>query len=541
MSSLSTRRKAILAAIFILALTAFIAGYIYYGKIPSEKKIIGVIEVYGYIIFASDREVYLKAIETALRNESIAAVVVTVDSGGGLATTCEEIYSSLRKLSEKKPVVISISGIAASGGYYIALGGDYIIATSNSLVGNIGVISYTPPIVLPPEYILETGAFKYTGFSTREFPLVVKAIFSNFLEAVNESRGDKLNITYEELTSGKLFLGKQALELGLIDSIGSYFDALDKAAELAGIEEYEVVDLTRIAKKELGIAKSLSPGQELWVRYRKIPVELLANISRQRQEIFYIPPYMVEGDISIREALGIGGKALRQLSNITAINATNRVAIDLSHENFFFTPLMMEFLTKIIEGGDKVYFITQDNLVDVLEESPKALVIFTPFKNYERNEIEAIKRFVTNGGKLFLAHDPSVNLPTGINQVAQEFGIMFETGYLYNPRVNYGVYRNIVVEDFAESNITRGVERIVILTGTAVYGNATVIAYTSNDTYLSIYYRKDRYPVIVEKGSVLAIGDITSMMDQFLELGDNRKLLYNIIEWLRIPKKPRKD
>ncbi|RLE76333.1 MAG: hypothetical protein DRJ44_04255, partial [Thermoprotei archaeon] len=286
--------------VFILTITIVVliaAIGVYYRVKPSIKKpVIGVIEVEGYLLFSGDRKMYLRAIDTALKNDTIKAVVVRINSGGGLATVCEEIYGDLRKLSRVKPVVASIEGLAASGGYYIALGANYIYATPSSMIGNVGVIAYAPSIVLPTEEILETGAYKLAGFSVREFPLVLETIFQTFVDSVRESRGNRLRISIDKVSTGKLFIAAQAVEAGLIDDLGSYLDAIDKAASLANITEYEVVDLTKKAKIELQITAE-STGYWIWISHGKIPESIIANLSEMGYLIYYVPPYMVENPL----------------------------------------------------------------------------------------------------------------------------------------------------------------------------------------------------------------------------------------------------
>ncbi len=531
MNILKSRKKLAFAVIAIVLVATF--GVYYYFSLPKRKNLVGVIEIEGYMLFDSDRKLYLKSVELALENETIKAVVLRINSGGGLASICEEVYSGIKQLSEAKPVVAVVEGIAASGGYYVALGADYIYVTPSSFVGNVGVIAYAPPIVLPSELMLETGAYKYTGFSLREFPLVLDEIFKSFLGKVQESRGDKLKIPLEEVSTGKLFVGVEAVKAGLADELGSYLDAVEKAAELAGVEEYETVNLIEEAKISLGITLT---GYEVWKDKGKVPLSLIANISGLGFRIFYLPPYMVE---DFPEDYGFFALHERPVSEEEeeVINATGRILIDLTHTNAFPELLMMEFLGKIVKKGGKVYFLSSGSLTEALNQSPNALIMFTPLKGYSDEEVAAIKKFVENGGKLLVVHDPAVGFPTLINRVAQEFGMVFAAGYLYSAEDKYGIYRNLVVRSFEESNLTTGVEELVILTGTAIYTNATTLARTSEDTTLSITDKKGEYTVIALNGSVLALSDITFMMDPFVQLADNEVFLDRLVDWLLVPRK----
>ena len=523
--------------VFILTITIVVliaAIGVYYRVKPSIKKpVIGVIEVEGYLLFSGDRKMYLRAIDTALKNDTIKAVVVRINSGGGLATVCEEIYGDLRKLSRVKPVVASIEGLAASGGYYIALGANYIYATPSSMIGNVGVIAYAPSIVLPTEEILETGAYKLAGFSVREFPLVLETIFQTFVDSVRESRGNRLRISIDEVSTGKLFIAAQAVEAGLIDDLGSYLDAIDKAASLANITEYEVVDLTKKAKIELQITAE-STGYWIWISHGKIPESIIANLSEMGYLIYYVPPYMVENPLGFYDVISRRERFYDEMFRQTVenTNATRKIVIDLSHRNVFLTPIMMEFIGKLVEKGGKILFLKSNNFEEALKAKPSALIIFTPFESYRGEEIKAIKQYIKNGGKLVIAHDPAIDFPIYVNELAQEFGFVFGTGYLYSSESKYGIYRNVIVETFENSSLTKDIDTLIIFTGTSIYTNATKIALTSSDTKMAITDRASEHTIIALNGTVLALSDITFMLDPFIQLADNEKFVDNLVDWL---------
>jgi len=527
MDRFTAKKKAALIVIAIVAVAVF-GTFFYYFSLPRKKPLVGVIEIEGYLLFDVDKKLYLKAVETALENETIKAVVLRINSGGGLASICEEVYSGIKRLSERKPVVAVVEGIAASGGYYVALGADYIYVTPSSFVGNVGVIAYAPPVVLPSEAMLETGAYKYTGFSPREFPLVMEEIFESFLDTVRRSREGKLKIPLEEISTGKLFVGVDAVEAGLADEIGSYLDAVEKAAEMAEIEDYDVISLTKEMK--ISLEHKLS-GYDVWREKGRIPLSLIINISNLGFKIFYLPPYMVE---DFPRDYGF----LAQFTNSifgeegNAVNSTGRILIDLTHMNVFPSLLLTEFMGRIVENGGKLYFLKTGNLEDALKDSPKVLIIFTPQKDYTDEEIKAIKEFVNKGGKLLIAHDPAAGFPSSINNIAQEFGMLFATGYLYSSKDKYGIYRNPIIRTFEENNLTIGLNELVVLTGTAIYTNATSLIRTSRNTYLSIVDEQGEYTIAAINGTTLALGDITFMLDPFIQLADNSRFLDNLVEWL---------
>lgn len=527
MDRLTAKKNIALIVIVVIVVAAF-GVYFYYISLPKEKPLIGVIEIEGYLLFDVDKKLYLKAVEKALKNETIKAVVLRIDSGGGVASICEEVYNGIKRLSEEKPVVAVVEGIAASGGYYIALGADYIYITPSSFVGNVGVIAYAPPVVLPSEVILETGAYKYTGFSPREFPLVVEEIFENFLNTVRENRGEKLKISLDEVSTGKLFAGMNAVKTGLVDDIGSYLDAIEKAAEMAEIADYEIVNLTKEAKISLEYRIS---GYSIWRERGRVPLSLIVNISSLGFKVFYLPPYMIEDYPRNYEFLTQFTSPIPEEEG-KGVNATGRILVDMTHMNIFPDLLLAGFIGRMVKNGGKLYFLKTGNLVDALKDSPKALIIFTPQKSYKDEEVKAIIDFVEEGGKLLIAHDPAAGFPSAINSIAQEFGMIFATGYLYSSEDKYGIYRNLIIDNFEENDLTIGLNELVILTGTAIYTNATPLIYTNEDVYLSIVDEKGEYAFAVLNGTVLALGDITFMLDPFIQLADNSLFLDNLVSWL---------
>jgi protease-4 len=133
--------------------------------------------------------------------------------------------------------------LAASGAYYIAAATDAIYAKPGSAIGSIGVISSLPDDPFLEEEILTTGPYKSFG-GTRDGTIRrAETLKFAFLQAVANGRGENLNVNLDVLSRAEIFDGVRALEMGLIDGIISTSEAFDKAAELAGIRNYDVVEL----------------------------------------------------------------------------------------------------------------------------------------------------------------------------------------------------------------------------------------------------------------------------------------------------------
>ena len=194
-------------------------------------------------------------LELAASNGSVKAIVVHVNSPGGSVVASDEIYRALQSFS--KPVVISMGESAASGGYYIACAGDYVIAHPDTLTGSIGVISQfiTYEALLEKigvdAVVITTGPRKDLGSPFRDmaeeekelWQAILDQVYEHFVAVVVEGR-DLPPETVRELADGRVYTGRQAMDLGLVDDVGTRQSAIDKAAELGGIAgEPRVIEL----------------------------------------------------------------------------------------------------------------------------------------------------------------------------------------------------------------------------------------------------------------------------------------------------------
>ncbi len=214
--------------------------------VDSGKDKIGVVELKGVII--SSEEV-VSQIKKYAKSSSIKAIVFYVDSPGGGVSASEEIFQELKKAREKKPVVVSMGSVAASGGYYVSLGGSKIVANPGSITGSIGVIAQFPNFKKLLDKIgvdfdvIKSGKFKdsgnpYRGLTEEEkkyFQNVINDVFEQFVNHVVEERKMKKEDVLK-IADGRIFTGKQAFELGLVDTLGTLEDAIKIAKNMAGIK-----------------------------------------------------------------------------------------------------------------------------------------------------------------------------------------------------------------------------------------------------------------------------------------------------------------
>jgi protease-4 len=213
------------------------------ARISGEK--IGIVEIKGAIV---DSQLILRQIKEFREAEAVKAIVVRVDSPGGSVGPSQEIYREIRKTVEKKKVIVSMGAVAASGGYYVAAAADRIVANPGTITGSIGVImgftnfeELMKKIGLSP-VVIKSGEYKDLGsparaMTDREKELLesmTQKIHQQFVSAIVDGRGLERG-DVEAVADGRIISGEDAHELGLIDRLGNYQDAVEWAAELGGI------------------------------------------------------------------------------------------------------------------------------------------------------------------------------------------------------------------------------------------------------------------------------------------------------------------
>lgn len=196
-----------------------------------------------------DSRIYLESLKKIKEDNGIKAVVVRIDSPGGGVGPSQEIYSALLELRQKKPVIASIGGVGASGGYYIACAGEKIFANPGSITGSIGVIAQFASYEKLLEWakvdveVIKSGKFKDVGSPFREMneadreyiQKLIDNVHQQFKTAVSEAR-DLDTKQVDLIADGKIFSGEQAKELGLVDELGTINDAVTLAGNKGGIE-----------------------------------------------------------------------------------------------------------------------------------------------------------------------------------------------------------------------------------------------------------------------------------------------------------------
>lgn len=247
------------------------------------KERIGVIFAYGSVVDGNAGEGYIssqriaKAIRKARRDKTVKAIVLRVNSGGGSMIASDVIYREVKLAAEAKPLVASLGDVAASGGYYIVSPADTILASPNTITGSIGVFARIPNMqeLMNDKLGITTDVVKtnkhadmYTIFNPID-PEVITMIqrsvddaYGRFLEVVSEGRS-KTSEEVDAIGGGRVWSGKDALEIGLIDMYGGLERSIEVAAEMAGLENYRVRSLPRLEDPMTMIMKQITGDARL--------------------------------------------------------------------------------------------------------------------------------------------------------------------------------------------------------------------------------------------------------------------------------------
>ena len=229
------------------------------GRSTFTGDVVAVIEVEGVITssgggdgmfgWGCSAESLVEQLHMARKNDRVKAVLLRIDSPGGTPAAAEEVYAEIRRTTAEKPVVVSIGDMGASAAYFIASATDVIFASPDSDVGSIGVIVQIPNVEelnrkIGVEYtILTEGEYKdigspYRPVTPQETTIItnqMKVAYDNLIKGIAEGR-DMEEARVRELATGLTWPGVEARDLGLIDELGNFRDAIEKAGRMGGIE-----------------------------------------------------------------------------------------------------------------------------------------------------------------------------------------------------------------------------------------------------------------------------------------------------------------
>ncbi len=239
------------------------------ARIPVGDRV-AVIKVDGVIL---DPEPVLRRIEACKEDRSVKALVLRVDSPGGSVGASQEIYRALERFKMSgKPLVVSMGNVSASGGYYISLPADVIYANEGTITGSIGVIIQHMDYKSLLERLgvkttaVKTGKFKDTLSPFRELTQeekeylqsTIEDAYEQFINAILKYRKSKIDEErLRSVADGRVFTGRMAKQLGLVDELGNLSDAIDRARQMAGVPQARVF----YVEERKGLLKRLMEGE----------------------------------------------------------------------------------------------------------------------------------------------------------------------------------------------------------------------------------------------------------------------------------------
>lgn len=269
-------KKILIFFLIIFAVIALISLMLTFShKVPLGEKI-ALIRVTGVII---DSTSVIEELKGYAEDASIKAIVLRIDSPGGAVAPSQEIHEEILKAKKNKKVIVSMGTVAASGGYYISAPADKIVANAGTLTGSIGVIMELPNIeglmkkIGVETQIVKSGRHKdmasvFRSMTPEEKQIlqtVLDDVHNQFISAVSEGRGMKFE-DIRTIADGRIFTGRMAKEIGLVDELGNLQDAIMLAGKLTGIKGEPKV----VTKKEEFSVFNMLKGQ--------LPEKLIGNV-----------------------------------------------------------------------------------------------------------------------------------------------------------------------------------------------------------------------------------------------------------------------
>lgn len=231
--------------IIIVIGIALVGYFISSSRHPGGDNQIGLVNIKGVIIDARET---VKQLDDMAGDPGVKGIIIRINSPGGAVAPSQEIYDEIKRVAKIKPVYSSLGTVAASGGYYVACGSQQIYANPGTLTGSIGVImeftnwkKILDKIGIDNE-VIKSGVHKDIGSPLRSMTAAEKAllqemindVYNQFVAAVTENRNIPRNKLLS-LADGRVFSGRQALEYGLVDKLGSLQQAIRDLARKAGI------------------------------------------------------------------------------------------------------------------------------------------------------------------------------------------------------------------------------------------------------------------------------------------------------------------
>lgn len=259
--------------------------------------------------FSNDEGIYsdsfIADLKAAREDEDVKVIILRIDSPGGSAMASDEMWEEIRLTSKTKPVIASMSSVAASGGYYMAMACDKIVAHPQTITGSVGVILSVPnlsgtmdkvglnwdTITTGPAADFMTGVYPYSNEDVAKLKEIAGGIYQRFVSRAAESRG----FEYEEMRSkakGRVYTGAKAKEIGLVDELGGFEKTIELAKKEMGIDKDQLVYVKEFPKKGKALEEFL---ENLMSNMdAKVATNILTKIGYSQSEVALLMNSMPE-------------------------------------------------------------------------------------------------------------------------------------------------------------------------------------------------------------------------------------------------------
>ena len=471
----------------------------------------------------------------AQRND-VAGLVLVINSPGGTVSDTEALYTALRGINKTKYAVVT--GLAASGAYYVAVAAERIYATPSSWVGSIGVIAVLWPeeyLYDIPDYIYTTGPLKYYGRDLTDYYNDIERVRLNFVEAVLRGRAGRIRTDPAVFETAAVLTADQAKEMGLIDKIGGVFDAVADMAKELGLKEYSVV--------YIGEAANASARQS-GAAWR---VSLSQLLNSTPFPMFYLYPPALQLDVRT--------DGRRNATLPTSPTDRPYVVLDMAHGNMVPRSFLEVLRAELATRGHVLVAASSEYQLTTLLGNATALVVVNPTAPFSRDAVAAVVNATARGVRVAYFYDmraSAIVTISGISYVAPYSAFaafdpllmyfnMSGLRAVYNFTAGGDTYlRNwqfVAVEPRGNWSLLRGVTRLVLFSPSAVATNAPYRLVVRGYVF---GYGEGNYTVAAQTGNFLFIGSVRSFTPYFITQGDNWQLLRNVINWLTEPREIKK-
>ncbi|MEM0483738.1 MAG: S49 family peptidase [Pyrobaculum sp.] len=497
---------------------------------PAKPKI--VLVPIDFVLESPAVDKLISALTAVAQRGDVAGIVLLINSPGGTVSATEALYTTVAGINKTKYAVVN--GLAASGAYYVAVATERIYATPSSWVGSIGVIAVMWPeeyFYDIPDYIYTTGPLKYYGRELTDYYNDIERVRLNFVQAVLKGRAGRIKASPDVFETASIFTADQAKELGLVDEIGGIFDAVRDMAQRLGLREYEVKNIGQVANA------TYSPSAEF-----KVDLNRLLNSTPV--PLFYILPTAVQWTISVK----------------TAPNATLQplpfdkpyVVLDMAHNNMIPRSFIEVLRAELAKRGYVLAAASSEYQLTTLLSNATALVVVNPTAPFSKEAVKAVVNATLRGVRVAYFYDmraSAIVVISGVSYVAPySLYAVFDPLLMYfnmsGLRAVYNFtagganyvqnWQFVEVKPSGEWNLTRGVEKLVLFSPSAVATNAPLRLEARGYVF---GYGWGNYTVAAQAGNFVFIGSVRSFTPYYITLGDNWKFFSNLVDWL-VEKRP---